>query len=148
MHVLQAAPNYCVPACIVMAERWRGETHEDPVVRQHELFERLAFTGQRFLPLELAAVALDVPSVESFSIEEPEQVALLSHQLRSNGCAAVLTCWSERFATLLRERSLVSPYGASFLEVPDTTQSSSLGDQTEPSRCSTHGPLAMVSPCG
>ena len=37
-HILQSRANYCVPACVVMVEAWRGTLDVAPDERQEQLF--------------------------------------------------------------------------------------------------------------
>ncbi|MCX4246206.1 hypothetical protein [Paraliomyxa miuraensis] len=107
-HFLQVRANYCVPACIVMVEAWRGTLSAPPDERQHEIFDQLAVNG--LCALEDAARLLPHEGVGEPDIDPAHQAVFLGQRITA-GRRAIVTCRPGLLGQILAPRKLSSPHG-------------------------------------
>ncbi len=105
-HVLQARQNYCVPACVVMIERWRGQMSDDVARRQNEIFREAELNG--LCPL---ASVRDLVGSEPrwLDIDDPASLLVLAEFLESSW--AIVGCVPGAFGPITCARGLTSPHG-------------------------------------
>lgn len=107
-HVLQKQTNYCVPACVVMAEAWSGTLAVDPDERQEQLFAQLSHGG--YCSLEAAKPIVPNEGCGLPDISDADLIPMLA-ELVQRGRRVIVTCWPAVLAQLLEQRGLTSPYG-------------------------------------
>jgi hypothetical protein len=106
MHCRQVEKNYCIPACVVMIETWRGNAPANAAQRQHQVFERLKVGSYctidgaaNFLGAKLNQVVNPDPNAASWvaaiAVEQP----------------AIATCWAGNIGRLMWDRGLRSQLG-------------------------------------
>lgn len=107
-HVLQSQANYCVPACVVMVEAWRGTLDVAPNERQEQLFAQLSHGGL----CSLAAAKEIVPNQGCGhpDIADADLIPMLA-ELVQQGRRVIVTCWPGVLAQILAPKGLSSPYG-------------------------------------
>lgn len=108
-HVLQKQTNYCVPACVVMAEAWRGTLTVAPDERQDQIFAELSVGGY----CSLAAAKPIVPNegCGQPDLDDADLIPMLA-ELVQRSRRVIVTCWPAVLAQLFEPRGLSSPYGA------------------------------------
>lgn len=105
-HVSQLRHSYCVPACIVMVERWRGASSVDTDRRQEQLFSKFASNGL----CSLRALDGRVGQWRYFSVDDPDSSELLAAEV-SDDRWAIVECMSGPFGAALRRLEARSPHG-------------------------------------
>lgn len=107
-HVVQNERDYCVPACVVMVEIWRGQVPVDPWARQRELYE--TYRGpQGLCPLQglHGSVGRHLPW---FDVDDPDTIEVFAAMI-DDGSWAIVSCLPGPFGQVLRDRGLESPHG-------------------------------------
>ncbi len=107
-HVLQTQSNYCVPACVVMVEAWRGTLSVPSDLRQHQLFTTLNVNG--LCSLDGAATVLPTEGCGEPDIEDALMPYVLAGVIGA-GRRVIITCWPDVLGRILEPRRLSSPHG-------------------------------------
>lgn len=109
LHVLQENASYCVPACVVMAQVWRGNRPADLRLEQRVLFEQLSVGG--LCSLDAAAKIVPNRGCGEPDIDDAERLPYLAACIK-RGQRAIVTCWPGELGAVLEPRQLSSPHGA------------------------------------
>lgn len=106
MHCRQVEKHYCIPACVVMIETWRGNPPASAALRQHEIFERLRIGA--YCTIETAAAFL---GAELNHVVNPDPNAISWLAACSEERSTIVTCWTGDVGRLMLGRGLRSQLG-------------------------------------